>query len=107
MLLSHTSAGADVVILGGDLNMHPQDLGNRLLRAYTGLQDSYLETAKFDVCISVNLCTNSECSNEIKYLFLFMLILADFSAFKFTSLQVEIRRTVAVIELPCMQLCRL
>ncbi|GAA6216799.1 sphingomyelin phosphodiesterase 2 isoform X1 [Lates japonicus] len=46
----HTSAGADVVILGGDLNMHPQDLGNRLLRSYTGLRDSYLETAKFDGC---------------------------------------------------------
>lgn len=48
--IRHTSTGADVVILGGDLNMHPQDLGNRLLRAYTGLQDSYLETAKFDGC---------------------------------------------------------
>ncbi|KAG7226787.1 hypothetical protein INR49_014136, partial [Caranx melampygus] len=46
----HTSAGADVVILGGDLNMHPQDLGNRLLRSYTGLRDSYLETDKFDGC---------------------------------------------------------
>lgn len=46
----HTSAGADVVILGGDLNMHPQDLGNRLLRSYTGLQDSFLETPKFDGC---------------------------------------------------------
>lgn len=31
----HTSAGADVVIVGGDLNMHPQDLGTRLLRSYT------------------------------------------------------------------------
>ncbi|XP_029287865.1 sphingomyelin phosphodiesterase 2 [Cottoperca gobio] len=48
--IRHTSAGADMVILGGDLNMHPQDLGNRLLRSYTGLQDSYLETAKFDGC---------------------------------------------------------
>lgn len=47
--ISHTSAGADVVILGGDLNMHPEDLGNRLLRSYTGLRDSYVETAKFDV----------------------------------------------------------
>ncbi|XP_062262786.1 sphingomyelin phosphodiesterase 2 [Platichthys flesus] len=46
----HTSAGADVVILGGDLNLHPQDLGNRLLKSYTGLRDSYLETAKFDGC---------------------------------------------------------
>lgn len=47
--IRHTSAGADVVILGGDLNMHPQDLGNRLLRSYTGLRDSYLETDTFDV----------------------------------------------------------
>uniref|UniRef100_A0A3Q3IJ76 Sphingomyelin phosphodiesterase 2 n=1 Tax=Monopterus albus TaxID=43700 RepID=A0A3Q3IJ76_MONAL len=46
----HTSAGADVVILGGDLNMHPQDLGNRLLRSYTGLRDAYLETDVFDGC---------------------------------------------------------
>ncbi|XP_029007818.1 sphingomyelin phosphodiesterase 2 [Betta splendens] len=46
----HTSVGADVVILGGDLNMHPQDLGSRLVRSYTGLQDAYLEAAKFDGC---------------------------------------------------------
>uniref|UniRef100_A0A3Q3WNH8 Sphingomyelin phosphodiesterase 2 n=1 Tax=Mola mola TaxID=94237 RepID=A0A3Q3WNH8_MOLML len=46
--IGHTSVGADVVILGGDLNMHPQDLGCRLLRTATGLRDSYLETAKFD-----------------------------------------------------------
>ncbi|XP_069388949.1 sphingomyelin phosphodiesterase 2 [Paralichthys olivaceus] len=46
----HTSAGADMVILGGDLNLHPQDLGNRLLISYTGLRDSYLETDTFDGC---------------------------------------------------------
>ncbi|KAM6946548.1 sphingomyelin phosphodiesterase 2 isoform 1-T2 [Lycodopsis pacificus] len=46
----HTSAGADVVILGGDLNMHPQDLGSRLLMSYTALRDSYVESAKFDGC---------------------------------------------------------
>ncbi|KAJ8265761.1 hypothetical protein COCON_G00148600 [Conger conger] len=46
----HTSRGADVVILGGDLNMHPQDLGNRLVRAYTGLRDCYTDTDKFDGC---------------------------------------------------------
>nr|XP_040058895.1 sphingomyelin phosphodiesterase 2 isoform X3 [Gasterosteus aculeatus aculeatus] len=46
----HTSAAADVVILGGDLNMHPQDLGSRLLMSYTGLRDSYLESAEFDGC---------------------------------------------------------
>lgn len=48
--IRHTSGGADVVILGGDLNMHPDDLGNRLLRSYTELKDSYLETDNFDGC---------------------------------------------------------
>ncbi|CAM9096921.1 unnamed protein product [Lampetra planeri] len=48
--IRHTSAGADVVILGGDLNMHPQDLGSRLLRVYTGLQDAYLKTTVFEGC---------------------------------------------------------
>ncbi|XP_015259394.1 PREDICTED: sphingomyelin phosphodiesterase 2 [Cyprinodon variegatus] len=48
--IRHTSTGADVVIMGGDLNMHPQDLGCRLLMSYTGLRDCYTETAKFDGC---------------------------------------------------------
>ncbi|KAJ0068646.1 hypothetical protein NL108_010334, partial [Boleophthalmus pectinirostris] len=48
--IRHTSRGADAVILGGDLNMHPQDLGTRLLRSYTGLRDAYLETSQFDGC---------------------------------------------------------
>ncbi|XP_051961960.1 sphingomyelin phosphodiesterase 2a [Xyrauchen texanus] len=46
----HTSCGAGMVILGGDLNLHPQDLGNRLLRAHTGLRDCYTEAATFDGC---------------------------------------------------------
>uniref|UniRef100_A0A8C2IRB9 sphingomyelin phosphodiesterase n=1 Tax=Cyprinus carpio TaxID=7962 RepID=A0A8C2IRB9_CYPCA len=46
----HTSCGADLVVLGGDLNMHPQDLGNRLLRSHTGLRDCYTETDMFDGC---------------------------------------------------------
>uniref|UniRef100_A0A673I7A5 sphingomyelin phosphodiesterase n=1 Tax=Sinocyclocheilus rhinocerous TaxID=307959 RepID=A0A673I7A5_9TELE len=64
--IRHTSAGADVVILGGDLNMHPDDLGTRLLRNYTGLQDSFSETADFDGCeeghthISENPFTNTD-----------------------------------------------
>uniref|UniRef100_A0A671SI37 sphingomyelin phosphodiesterase n=1 Tax=Sinocyclocheilus anshuiensis TaxID=1608454 RepID=A0A671SI37_9TELE len=64
--IRHTSAGADVVILGGDLNMHPDDLGTRLLRNYTGLQDSFSETANFDGCeeghthISENPFTNTD-----------------------------------------------
>lgn len=52
--ISHTSVGADVVILGGDLNMHPQDLGCRLLRTATGLRDSYVETPKFEVGTNKN-----------------------------------------------------
>nr|XP_057911562.1 sphingomyelin phosphodiesterase 2 [Doryrhamphus excisus] len=44
----HTSANADMVILGGDLNMHPQDLGTRLLMSYTGLRDAYAEADQFD-----------------------------------------------------------
>lgn len=48
--IRHTSAGADAVILGGDLNMHPDDLGTRLLRNYTGLLDSFSEAANFDGC---------------------------------------------------------
>ncbi|XP_061640944.1 sphingomyelin phosphodiesterase 2 isoform X2 [Phyllopteryx taeniolatus] len=48
--IRHTSAGADVVVLGGDLNMHPQDLGNKLLTSYTGLRDAYTETDAFDGC---------------------------------------------------------
>ncbi|XP_076874936.1 sphingomyelin phosphodiesterase 2a [Brachyhypopomus gauderio] len=46
----HTTGSADVVIVGGDLNMHPEDLGNRLLRSYTGLRDCYTETDTFDGC---------------------------------------------------------
>ncbi|MBN3297397.1 NSMA phosphodiesterase, partial [Amia calva] len=48
--IRHTAGCADLVILGGDLNMHPQDLGNRLLRGYTGLRDAYTEAEKFDGC---------------------------------------------------------
>ncbi|XP_035380083.1 sphingomyelin phosphodiesterase 2 isoform X2 [Electrophorus electricus] len=48
--IQHTCAGADVVILGGDLNMHPGDLGMRLLRSATGLQDCFTETGTFDGC---------------------------------------------------------
>ncbi|XP_076133004.1 sphingomyelin phosphodiesterase 2a [Alosa pseudoharengus] len=48
--IRHTSADADLVILGGDLNMHPQDLGMRLLRTHSGLRDCYTETDTFDGC---------------------------------------------------------
>ncbi|XP_076870012.1 sphingomyelin phosphodiesterase 2 isoform X2 [Brachyhypopomus gauderio] len=64
--IRHTSAGADVVILGGDLNMQPGDLGMKLLHGYTGLQDCFTETAAFDGCeqgfthIMDNLFTNKQ-----------------------------------------------
>lgn len=57
---SHTSAGADVVILAGDLNMHPTDLGIRLLQSYTGLKDCFNETANFDVSTETVLIWNIE-----------------------------------------------
>ncbi|XP_025240137.1 sphingomyelin phosphodiesterase 2 isoform X2 [Theropithecus gelada] len=44
---SHTSKKADVVLLCGDLNMHPEDLGCCLLKEWTGLRDAYLETRDF------------------------------------------------------------
>lgn len=46
---SHTSKKADVVLLCGDLNMHPKDLGCRLLKEWTGLCDAYLEAQDFQV----------------------------------------------------------
>ncbi|XP_043932529.1 sphingomyelin phosphodiesterase 2 isoform X2 [Protopterus annectens] len=46
----HTSKSADVVILGGDLNMHPSDLGCRLLCSYTGLKDAFCEAESFEGC---------------------------------------------------------
>ncbi|TRY82184.1 hypothetical protein DNTS_000380 [Danionella cerebrum] len=55
----HTSRGADLLILGGDLNMHPQDLGNRLLRSQTGLRDCYSETDMFDGSQRVNMKCDS------------------------------------------------
>ncbi|XP_020032486.1 sphingomyelin phosphodiesterase 2 isoform X2 [Castor canadensis] len=45
--IHHTSKKADVVLLCGDLNMHPNDLGCCLLKEYTGLRDAYLETQDF------------------------------------------------------------
>lgn len=45
----HTAKAADVVLLGGDLNMHPQDVGIRLLRCWTGLRDAFTETKHFEV----------------------------------------------------------
>ncbi|NXI34639.1 NSMA phosphodiesterase, partial [Galbula dea] len=53
--IRHTSKAADVVLLGGDLNMHPQDVGIRLLRGWTGLRDAFTEATRFEGC--ENGCT--------------------------------------------------
>ncbi|XP_037376100.1 sphingomyelin phosphodiesterase 2 [Talpa occidentalis] len=45
--IHHTSKKADVILLCGDLNLHPKDLGCRLLMECTGLLDAYLETQDF------------------------------------------------------------
>nr|XP_033775255.1 sphingomyelin phosphodiesterase 2 [Geotrypetes seraphini]XP_033775256.1 sphingomyelin phosphodiesterase 2 [Geotrypetes seraphini] len=46
--IRHTSKGADVSIMAGDMNMHPGDLGMRLLRELTGLHDAFVETEQFE-----------------------------------------------------------
>ncbi|XP_068275486.1 sphingomyelin phosphodiesterase 2 isoform X2 [Nyctibius grandis] len=48
--IRHTSKAADVVLLGGDLNMHPEDVGIRLLRGWTGLRDAFAEAGRFEGC---------------------------------------------------------
>ncbi|NXS76497.1 NSMA phosphodiesterase, partial [Pandion haliaetus] len=48
--IRHTSKAADVVLLGGDLNMHPEDVGIRLLRGWTGLRDAFAEAMHFEGC---------------------------------------------------------
>ncbi|NXH83211.1 NSMA phosphodiesterase, partial [Edolisoma coerulescens] len=53
--IRHTSKAADVVVLGGDLNMHPEDVGIRLLRGWTGLRDAFAEATRFEGC--KNGCT--------------------------------------------------
>nr|XP_032804820.1 sphingomyelin phosphodiesterase 2 isoform X1 [Petromyzon marinus]XP_032804821.1 sphingomyelin phosphodiesterase 2 isoform X1 [Petromyzon marinus]XP_032804822.1 sphingomyelin phosphodiesterase 2 isoform X2 [Petromyzon marinus] len=47
-VIRHTSHVANVVLLGGDLNMHPGDLGNRLLRSVAGLTDSYEKAQNYE-----------------------------------------------------------
>ncbi|NWW31523.1 NSMA phosphodiesterase, partial [Panurus biarmicus] len=53
--IRHTSKAADVVLLGGDLNMHPEDAGIRLLRGWAGLRDAFAEAMHFEGC--KNGCT--------------------------------------------------
>lgn len=45
-----------MVLLCGDLNLHPKDLGCRLLKEWTGLLDAYLETQDFKVRTCLIMC---------------------------------------------------
>lgn len=45
-----------MVLLCGDLNLHPKDLGCRLLKEWTGLHDAYLETQDFRVSTCLVVC---------------------------------------------------
>lgn len=43
-----------MVLLGGDLNMHPEDIGIRLLQGWTGFRDSFVAAERVEVSISVS-----------------------------------------------------
>lgn len=38
-----TASGADAVLAVGDFNLHPNSLGMRVFRAFSGLHDAWLE----------------------------------------------------------------
>jgi len=44
--INHTRSGADVCILGGDLNANPYQLPYKVVRDNTGMADSFLLTGK-------------------------------------------------------------
>ncbi|KAG8450989.1 hypothetical protein GDO86_003317 [Hymenochirus boettgeri] len=46
--IRHTSNNSEVVLLAGDLNMHPGDLGVKLVQALTGLKDAYTECSQYE-----------------------------------------------------------
>ncbi|XP_042320128.1 sphingomyelin phosphodiesterase 2 [Sceloporus undulatus] len=66
--IQHTSKGADVVLLGGDLNMHPEDVGVRLLRGWVGLQDSFIAAEKVSGCEDGSTLVPANCFTSKKEL---------------------------------------
>ncbi|XP_061488478.1 sphingomyelin phosphodiesterase 2 [Rhineura floridana] len=66
--LQHTSKGADVVVLGGDLNMHPEDVGIRLLRGWAGLRDSFIAAEKVEGCHDGSTLVPANCFTSKKEL---------------------------------------
>ncbi|NXL44189.1 NSMA phosphodiesterase, partial [Podilymbus podiceps] len=64
--IRHTSKAADVVLLGGDLNMHPEDTGIRLLRGWTGLRDAFTEATHFE-CEELKTTTGTAPGMDIPF----------------------------------------
>lgn len=44
--IKHTSESSDLVILGGDLNLEPVDLGYKLIKSNAKLHDAWLERVR-------------------------------------------------------------
>ncbi|NXS25834.1 NSMA phosphodiesterase, partial [Pomatostomus ruficeps] len=84
--IRHTSKAADVVLLGGDLNMHPEDVGIRLLRGWTGLRDAFAEAAHFEGCKNGCTLVPDNCFTDKSELLPFPLgIRIDYILYKATS----------------------
>ncbi|NXB20313.1 NSMA phosphodiesterase, partial [Rhagologus leucostigma] len=84
--IRHTSKAADVVLLGGDLNMHPEDVGIRLLRGWTGLRDAFAEATRFEGCKNGCTLVPDNCFTDKSELLPFPLgIRIDYVLYKATS----------------------
>ncbi|NXY63996.1 NSMA phosphodiesterase, partial [Callaeas wilsoni] len=84
--IRHTSKAADVVLLGGDLNMHPEDVGIRLLRGCTGLRDAFAEATRFEGCKNGCTLVPDNCFADKSELLPFPLgIRIDYILYKATS----------------------
>ncbi|NXB70320.1 NSMA phosphodiesterase, partial [Donacobius atricapilla] len=84
--IRHTSKAADVVLLGGDLNMHPEDVGIRLLRGWTGLRDAFAEATRFEGCKNGCTLVPDNCFTDKSELLPFPLgIRIDYILYKTTS----------------------
>ncbi|NXY20558.1 NSMA phosphodiesterase, partial [Atrichornis clamosus] len=84
--IQHTSKAADVVLLGGDLNMHPEDVGIRLLRGWTGLRDAFAEATRFEGCKNGCTLVPDNCFTDKSEMLPFPLgIRIDYILYKATS----------------------
>ncbi|NWW54831.1 NSMA phosphodiesterase, partial [Pedionomus torquatus] len=84
--IRHTSKAADVVLVGGDLNMHPEDVGIRLLRGWTGLRDAFTEATRFEGCEDGCTLVPNNCFTVKSELLPFPLgIRIDYILYKVTS----------------------